>query len=318
MTRLVVVTPNPAIDVTYTVARQEIGRTVRVDHAHRRAGGKGINVARVLVALGRPALAVVPVGTETGQWLLGDLAAGQVSVHPVDVAGSTRSTVTVIDGIYHPTLFAEPGLPLADEEWADLTATVGKQCERGGTLVVSGSLPAGTDPSRISALVEAAHAQDARVVVDTSGDALLAAAEAGVYLVKPNLAEILTATGATDLETAIAELHRRGAEVVVVALGADGLIAATKSRQWTQPAVPGVTGNPTGAGDAATAGLVAALDAGASLDEALGHAAVVGAAAVRQATAGEIDPADLPGLAALLPAGVGPRAIFRNDEQWES
>lgn len=303
MARLVVVTPNPAIDVTYVVARQQIGRTVRVDQVHRRAGGKGVNVARVLAALGRPALAVVPVGGDAGRWLVDDL--GQLPVHPVQVTAPTRSTVTVVDGIDHPTVLAEPGLPLADQEWSDLVTAVGTVCERGGTVVVSGSLPAGTDPGRIAALVEAAHARGARAVVDTGGAGLLAAAEARADLVKPNLAEALAATGATDLEAAIAELHRRGAGTVVVALGADGLAAATETGRWTQPAVPGVSGNPTGAGDAATAGLVAALDAGAPLAEALRQAAVVGAAAVRRATAGEIDPADLPGLAALLPAGAG-------------
>lgn len=307
MARLVVVTPNPAIDVTYQVERQEIGTTIRVDRVRRRAGGKGVNVARVLHDLGRTATAVLPLGGEAGRWLAADLLAQGVPVRAVPVTAETRTTVTVVDGVAHPTLFAEPGAPPTHAEWDAVLGATADECEPGGTLVVSGSLPAGTDPRRMADLVRAGRRRGSRTVVDTSGDALLTAAEAGADLVKPNRAEALAATCATDLAGAMADLHRRGAALVVVALGADGLVAtAADGDRWTQSAVPGVTGNPTGAGDAATAGLVAALDAGAPLADALRQAALAGAAAVHRDTAGEVDPADLAELADRLPAGTAP------------
>jgi tagatose 6-phosphate kinase len=127
------------------------------------------------------------------------------------------------------------------------------------------------------------------VVVDVSGPALLAAARAGATILKPNLEESLDATGTSTLTAARAALLALGAGTVVISRGADGLTAGDATAEHEVPAVPGVSGNPTGAGDAATAGLVAALRAGDTLPEALRTAAAAGAAAVLEPVAGSID-----------------------------
>lgn len=304
MARLVVLTPNPAVDVTYRVARQVLGETVRVEAVERRPGGKGLNVVRVLRALGHEALALQPLGGDTGRWVREELEAAGLPTEVVEVEGRTRTTVAVVDDVIHPTLLAEPGPALPPQAWAGLVAAVGAVCEQGGVLVVSGSFPPGTGAEEVRALVGAAHRAGARVVADTSGPPLVAAVEAGADLVKPNADEALAATGAADLETAVAALLARGAAAVVVSRGADGLLAATADGERVeQPAVPGVHGNPTGAGDAATAGLVAALERGAPLVEALRWAAVLGAAAVLRPTAGEVDLDDVAALADRLPGG---------------
>jgi tagatose 6-phosphate kinase len=299
MARIVVVTPNPAVDVTYRVDEQVIGSTVRVRSVERRAGGKGINVVRVLRRLGLDATAVQPLGGTTGAWITGQLAAEGVATVPVDTPAETRTTVAIVDDRAHPTLLSEPGGTLDDSTWDALTAAVAAQCERGGFLVVAGSWPPGTVAARVTELVATGRAAGAAVIVDASGPALLAAADAGADIVKPNEAEVLEATGAATLELGIDDLLERGARSVIVSRGASGLLlASVDGARDSQPGVPGVDGNPTGAGDAATAGLVLALAAGQSLPQALLSAAVVGAAAVLSPTAGEIDPAHLAGLAA--------------------
>jgi tagatose 6-phosphate kinase len=301
MARIVVVTPNPAVDVTYRVDEQVIGSTVRVRSVERRAGGKGINVVRVLRRLGLDATAVQPLGGSTGAWISEQLAAEGVATVSVDTPAETRTTVAVVDDRAHPTLFSEPGGALDDSAWDALTAAIGTRCERGGFLVIAGSWPPSTATARVTALVAAGRAAGAVVIVDASGPALLAAADAGADIVKPNEAEVLEATGATTLELGIDDLLARGARSVIVSRGASGLLlASVDAAHASQPGVPGVDGNPTGAGDAATAGLVLALAAGQSLTEALLSAAVVGAAAVLSPTAGEIDPARLGDLAARL------------------
>jgi tagatose 6-phosphate kinase len=301
MARIVVVTPNPAVDVTYRVDEQVIGSTVRVRSVERRAGGKGINVVRVLRRLGLDATAAQPLGGSTGAWISEQLAAAGVATVSVDTPAETRTTVAVVDDRAHPTLFSEPGRALDDSTWDALTAAIGTRCERGGFLVIAGSWPPSTATARVTALVAAGRAAGAVVIVDASGPALLAAADAGADIVKPNEAEVLEATGAATLELGIDDLLARGARSVIVSRGASGLLlASVDGAHASQPGVPGVDGNPTGAGDAATAGLVLALAAGQSLTEALLSAAVVGAAAVLSPTAGEIDPTRLGDLAARL------------------
>jgi tagatose 6-phosphate kinase len=323
MARIVVVTPNPAVDVTYEVPRQVLGGSVRVRRVLRRPGGKGVNVVRVLRTLGHDALAVHPLGGDTGRWLHEELEAEGVRTRSVPAAHPTRTTVTVVGDGSDPTLYAEPGPHVPVEAWAELVAIVGHECEPGSTLVVAGSLPPGTDPALLRTLVHTAHQAGAVAVVDTGGDALLTAADAGADLIKVNAAEALEATGGPDAEAAVAALLDRGARCVVVSLGAGGLIAALGDHDadaggdggpamLRQAAVPGVHGNPTGAGDAATAGIVAARVVGAPLAEALRWGVVVGAAAVLRPTAGEVRAEDL----AVLSARLGDRARSLDRAPW--
>ncbi|MFS0732268.1 hexose kinase [Microbacterium sp. 1P10UB] len=293
MARFVAVTPNPAVDVTYRVDRQLIGETVRVRDVARRAGGKGVNVARVLHALGRDVVAVAPLGGDAGEGLGRELTADGIPVRATPIDGDTRFTIAVVDDIAHPTLLAEPGPAWTTSLWEALCGAVGDVVGQDDWVVIAGSFPPGTPPDATATLVGAARSRGARVVVDTSGPHLLAAADAGADVVKANAEEVRTATGCADVRDAAVRLAARGA-LVVVSLGADGLLVrdpdGTVSRH---PAVAEVAGNPTGAGDAATAGLVAALSDGRDIGTAAGWAAVAGAAAVLHPLAGAVDPADL-------------------------
>ncbi|OII06632.1 1-phosphofructokinase family hexose kinase [Curtobacterium sp. MCBA15_005] len=315
---ILVVTPNPAVDVTYRVSEQRIGETQRVLEVQRRPGGKGLNVGRVLAATGVPTHAVLPLGGDGGRWIthaLDDLGL----VHTdVAVRGETRTTVTVVDDLAHPTMFGEPGPVLSPDEWDTVTAAVETLLDGdaagappAAALVVSGSLPRDTDPAVVARWVTAARHRGVLSVVDCSGTALLAAASAGATVCKPNREELLEATGTDDERSGALRLLGLGATVVVVSRGSDGIAAHTAEHVLEVPAVPGVSGNPTGAGDAATAGLVGVLvevlvGAGlpapdgsvpapddATLLRALRSAAAHGAAAVLQPVAGAVDPADV-------------------------
>jgi len=327
---ILVVTPNPAVDVTYRVAEQRIGETQRVLEVQRRPGGKGLNVGRVLAATGVPTHAVLPLGGDGGRWIAHALDDLGLAHTDVAVRGETRTTVTVVDDLAHPTMFGEPGPVLNPDEWDAVTTAVetlldgdvgdgGDGGDTRGTadappaaaLVVSGSLPRDTDPAVVARWVIAARRRGVLSVVDCSGTALLAAASAGATVCKPNREELLDATGTDDERSGALRLLGLGATVVVVSRGSDGIAAHTTEHVLEVPAVPGVSGNPTGAGDAATAGLVSVLvdvlvGAGlpgpdgsvpapddATLFRALRSAAAHGAAAVLQPVAGVVDPADV-------------------------
>lgn len=315
MARLIALTLNPAVDITYRVAEQQIGETLRVEEVSREPGGKGINAARVLHQLGQDVIAIQPLGGHAGDWMRSEMQQRGVPAEHVQNNCLTRSTVTVVDTNHHPTVFAEPGGPLDPECWDSLCDRILEHSQPGGLLLLSGSMPRCTTTNHLRRLISAAHTSGARVVVDTSGPALLDAATAGADLLKPNEEELLQATGHTTREVAARSLLMRGVSTVVVSRGADGLWAAQSSQAndrdlslIEQPAVPYIRGNPIGAGDAATAGLLAGLLSEGTISGALRWASVIGAAAVLMPTAGTIDVGSLPGLASRLP--VEHRPIF--------
>lgn len=289
MARIVVVTPNPAIDVTYQVEQQKVGETHRVLHATRRAGGKGVNVARVLNSLGLEVVSVLPLGGASGEWMLATLHALGLRLASSPIAGETRTTVTVTDDRAHPTVFSEPGPMVTQSEWGLFATELRRELDGASMLIISGSLPQQSDATLVENWVAEARRAGVRVLVDATGQALLAGARAGADIVKPNLQELLDTTGATTAEDGIRELLDLGARLAVVSRGIDGITARDSERDYSVDAVAGVSGNPTGAGDAATAGLAAALIDGRSVSEALQWAAALGASAVLRPVAGEVD-----------------------------
>lgn len=300
MTRFVTVTPNPAVDVTYTVDRQMMGETLRVRDVRRLPGGKGLNVARVLASLGREVVALQPLGGDAGRWMTSAIAGVGLTSVTCPVEGETRTTVAVVDEVNHPTLLAEPGPTLTSDEWTRLAATLAETANPGDWVVIAGSFPPASRAEHLEIIVDAAHDRGALVAVDTSGEMLLAAAGAHADLIKANAGEIRDATGADDAIEGMRMLAGAGA-TVMLSRGADGsMLREPDGSVIEQPAVPDVSGNPTGAGDASTAGLVAALAEGRSTRTGLAWAAICGAAAVLRPGAGEIDLDALPELAQRL------------------
>jgi tagatose 6-phosphate kinase len=284
------VCPGPAVDVTYHVDRLVPGATVRVGSVDESPGGKGVNVARVLHALGEPTLLVAPVGGETGEQLRQGLSALGVPARLVPDGAATRRTVTVVERDGGATCLVEPA---STRCWPELLAAVEESLVDARVVVVSGRLSDGVPGGGLAALVSAAKARGLVVLADTHGPALVEALEAGCDVVKPNAEELVELTHDDNLTRAARDVCDRYAAAVVVSLGADGVLAVTPRGTWT--ATPGevVTGNPTGAGDALVAGLARALhhdpDAFDDPEPVLRAAVALSVAAVRAPTAGVVD-----------------------------
>ncbi|GAB3494853.1 1-phosphofructokinase family hexose kinase [Amycolatopsis cihanbeyliensis] len=283
---ILTVTPNTALDVTYTLERLVPDATHRALAVRSRAGGKGMNVARVVRAAGGEACAVGTAGGAEAALLGADLTAAGLPHELVPIGGSTRRTVTLISTVDSTTtLVNEPGPELAPAEWATLTGTVRRLLPAAGALVCAGSLPPGAGGyTDLLAL-----AGDLPTILDTSGAALTAALPARPTVVKPNAAELREVTGHNDPVAAAHRLRAAGARAVVVSLGADGLLAVTAEGAWhARPSRP-LTGNPTGAGDAAVAGMALELAAGSAWPRVLRRAVALSAAAVLGPLAGDVD-----------------------------
>lgn len=260
---IVTVTPNPAEDLTWHVDRLLPGETHRVPAGASRAGGKGINVARVLAAEGHEVLALATAGGSTGARLADDLTRSGLRHALVPIAGETRRSIAIVDEASGDTsILNEHGAALSPAEASELVAEATRLGRTASVVVISGSLPPGLDPDAIAALVAELIAAGVAVVVDTSGPGLLAAARAGATVLKPNRDELAAVTGESDPVAGAQVLLDAGARIVVVSLGADGLLVldATGAGRGIRARLPQpLHGNATGAGDAAVAAIAAAL-----------------------------------------------------------
>ena len=275
---ILTVTLNAALDITYTVESLIPGAAHRVLGVSQRVGGKGINVARVLHALGLPVLATGLAGGA----VLDDLA---VPHSFTSLRSESRRTVTVVAND-EATLFNEPGPEVSAAEWRAFVDHFRSLAGRATVVVLSGSMPPGVPPDGYAELVSIV---DRKTIVDTSGVALKHAIAARPDVVKPNADELSEATGHSDPRAGAASLLRDGARAVVASLGPDGLLAVTEHESW-RLAPPGpLAGNPTGAGDACVAGIAAGLHTGAAWPALLREAVALSAAAVLHPVAGGFD-----------------------------
>jgi tagatose 6-phosphate kinase len=304
-----VVTLNPALDITHVVDRADWAGVNRPRSVHVRPGGKGVNVARTLRALGADVTLAGLAGGGVGRELAAGLSETGISVALNEVAGETRRTFAVTDTARGETaLFNEPGPQVSEGEYAEFFVRYKKAVAGCVAVVLSGSLPPGIPAGAYADLIGAAAAAGVPVVLDASGAALVYGAAAGPAVIKPNVAELAAAVGRdlgtssgpdpAAVERAARELIARGtggadgkaATAVVVSLGRHGLLAITPDGTWHASLADPVTGNPTGAGDAVVAALVHGLVRRQAWPDRLRHAAALGAAAVEAPAAGEFDP----------------------------
>ncbi|MDH6228839.1 1-phosphofructokinase family hexose kinase [Streptomyces sp. MJP52] len=290
---ILTVTLNAALDVTYGVDALRPRTSHRVGTTHRRAGGKGVNVARVLAARGYGATVTGLVGGPTGALLRDDLrTVANLHDELVAVSGTSRQTVTVVsrdDG--DATVFNERGPHVAPREWRTFTDRFASLVRDVPVVALCGSLPPGLPSDAYARLVRIAARAGALTVLDTGGPPLLAALDAGPDVVKPNAAELAAATGCEDVVVAARRLRALGARAVVVSSGPDGLHALTPDGGWRAAPPERLAGNPTGAGDACVAALAAGLADGRRWPDVLREAVALSAAAVPCPVAGDFDAA---------------------------
>ncbi|MGW5347285.1 1-phosphofructokinase [Streptomyces sp. HUAS TT3] len=303
---IVTITPNPSLDRTYELGTLAPGEVNRASHDRLDPGGKGVNVSRALTAAGHRTSAVLPLGGLSGQ-LLADLLRRQgIDVAAVAISGDTRINVSIAEDGGSLTKINAVGPELSAAESAALLALVRDAQKTGqGTgsdvqwLACCGSLPRGLAPEWYADVVAQVHSGGARIALDTSGPALLAALSARPDVVKPNREELAEAVGRPvrtvgDAVDAAGELRERGAQQVLASLGADGMLLVAEE-SWYGSAPVAAVRSDVGAGDASLAGF---LGAGGTGPEALVAALAHGAAAVQ-----------LPGSLMPTPAHLDPAAV---------
>lgn len=287
MPRFVTFTPNPALDVSTSVERLVDAHKLRCDTPLMHPGGGGINVARVLHRLGHEVLAVYPAGGPNGERLQGLLQDEGVPHLPVPLAQETRESFTVHERTSDREFrFVLPGPTLTPTEWDACLNSLRQLTPSPAWIVSSGSLPPGVGVDSHAQIARLARQIGARMVVDSSGPALAAALQEGVWLVKPSLRELAELTGKTlttqDMQREAAHrwIVQGRAQMVALSLGDQGAMLVTASQCFQAKALPVEVLGSVGAGDSFLAGLLGALDTHADPAEALRSAMAAGAAAV--------------------------------------
>ena len=287
MTDIVTLTMNPAVDVSTSVERVVSEHKLRCSRPSRDPGGGGINVARVATRLGADVKALYPRGGETGALLRRLIDAEGIASLAVHVAGETREDITVYEEESGEQFrFVFPGPELSEDEWRECLAAISALRGRPAYFVASGSLPPGVPENFYARAASAAKACGAKVIVDTSGPALAAALEEGVFLIKPNLRELRQLTGETldDQTSRIAAARRLvdagRTEIVALSLGHDGALFVTADAAWRARALDVKVVSAVGAGDSFVGGLTWSLASGHGLDEAFRYALAAGSAAL--------------------------------------
>jgi 1-phosphofructokinase family hexose kinase len=278
------VTPNPALDRTMTVPGLRLGEVGRATGSFIAAGGKGLNVARVVRTLGGTALCGGLLGGHSGQ-LLADLAEREgLPAAWTWFAGETRTSIILLDPQGgDATVVNEPGPPVASDDWARLTADVLRAAEGSDFVCLSGSLPPGSTPELFATLLRSLVAAGRPVWVDTSGAALAAALAVDSVGIKVNGAEAAQIVGHSieHPSTALAaarELQHGGSRPIILTLGERGAVMAGAVGGWhAQPPALRIVSS-VGSGDAFLAGLAVALARGLTEPEALRQAVAAGAA----------------------------------------
>ncbi|MEU9318989.1 1-phosphofructokinase family hexose kinase [Streptomyces sp. NPDC048295] len=299
---ILTVTLNTALDLTYGVPELVPHASHRVSDMSERPGGKGLNVARVLSALGHETVVTGFAGGSTGA-VLRELLAGPPTDAPapatapapvtdalVTVVGNTRRTIAVVDrATGDTTQLNEPGPLVTADEWTALLGRYEELLAGADAVALCGSLPPGIHVGAYAELVRAARAAGVPVLLDTSGEPLRRGIAARPDLIKPNADELAQLTGSREPMRATRDARRRGAHGVIASLGPDGMLAVTPDGTWQAKPPAKVLGNPTGAGDSAVAGLLSGLVEGLSWPDRLRRAVALSTATVLSPTAGDFD-----------------------------
>lgn len=291
---IVTVTPSAVLDIVYEIDRLIPGAAHRVRSARARAGGKGVNVSSVLMAMGYPTLATGFAGGPPGQTLLADLTDRGVPHLFTDIVGPSRRNIMMHEADGRVTRFNEPSPAVSATAWEQLRMSLAPLLAGPATaLVLSGKLPAGAPADACVRIIELAQRHGVPTVVDAADQALLGVLRCGPGVVKPTRAELAAVCPDRGIVAGARELQRLGASDVVVTLGPGGLAVVPGEGPVLRCFLRGhLDGHPTGSGDA----LAAALSTGVGVEpwpQLAQRAIAWSGASLRQPLTGHVDPADV-------------------------
>ena len=290
---LLCITPSPAIDRTAHVERISSGDVLRPTELLVLPGGKGVNAARAAARLGGNVMTTGIAGGHAGRWIVEALAEEGLSPAWATAAAESRTAYVTIDDSGRSVLVYERPAVATDPEFAAFLELLAEEllprCRR---AVVAGTLPAGVDVGLYGRIVATCRLAGVPLLVDASGEGLVAALAEDPEGVKIGRIEAVQAGLVDDVASAAdaaVALVAAGATLAVVTDGARDVAAADRDTIW-QLGVPHVDAvNAVGSGDAFNAAVSLALIDGAPTETALVKGVAAGSANAMVLGAGMLD-----------------------------
>ncbi len=296
---IITVTLNAAIDKSLSVPNFRLGRRHRTVEQRTMAGGKGVNIARALKALGQPVIATGLAGGATGTHIVEQLTEEAILNDFVRIREESRTNTSVLDPTSGEQTEVNERGPAVSEQEIELFRDKLLYLARGAAIVVlAGSLPRGVSSEIYAELIRELHKASVTTVLDTDGDPLLHAVRAEPDVVSPNILEAEELVGhefASEEERllAVREIVELGPSEAIMTM-ADGCVADVQiegrsclRRARIEQREPVAR---RGSGDAFLAGYVAARYEGRAPDQCLRFGVACGAESTGRLGAALIDP----------------------------
>ena len=280
----------PALQKISRYADMKVGEVNRAWESRWGLGGKGTNTARMIRQLGGNSFLVGFCGGANGSRYLHLLDKEGIDHDHVTVEGETRICHTLIEEQAVTELIEE--MPaILPKELAKMEQLI-KSLDLSGMVALSGKVPAGIPDDFYEQIAAVVRRQGGRVILDTQGEPLLRALNQRPF-VKINREELCQTMQASTLLGAAESLLTKGASGLLVTDGAQPAHLFNDRKQWQiqPPKVDAI--NPVGSGDAVTAGMIVALDQGASIREAVRLGMACGVANALQLMCGILDIVDV-------------------------
>lgn len=279
------VTLNTSVDRRYNIKEIKANTVQRTKDYQATAGGKGINVSRVINLLAKEVVALGFIGGFAGDFIFSELEKLEIKSDFTRIKGTTRSCLNIIDQNQNSIEVLENGPQITAQEKDSFIKNYQAKINDFAVIAISGSLPAGLGSDFYQQLIKIAKANHKKIILDTSGQALVEGLQAGPDIIKPNKSEIEAVVGfelktEKDLLKAADQLQELGAQDIALSLGKEGMYYLSRAGNY-KVIVPKVEAvNVTGSGDSLTAGLAVGLEQEMSTEDMLKFANACGVANV--------------------------------------
>ncbi|WP_369900825.1 tagatose-6-phosphate kinase [Bacillus manliponensis] len=294
---ILAVTMNPSVDISYPIQDFKLDDVNRVENVRKTAGGKGLNVARVVKQMDEDVLATGVIGGTIGDYIIQELTKSDIRNRFYKINQESRNCIAILhDG--KQTEILESGPILSVEEGAVFLEKYRELLAEVSLVTISGSLPKGLESGFYRQMVEIGREKGIPVIVDTSGEPLRQVLNHNVkpFAIKPNISELFqlldmeVEESTSSLKQLLTNKLFHGIEWIVVSMGAAGAFLKHGEDYYrvTIPAIEVV--NPVGSGDATVAGLAVALKRKQSIPDILKTMMTMGMLNTIEEGTGYIDP----------------------------